>query len=147
MRTRTRHGPRRVGTRLIPVPVSNQKRTTATPRSNRPLLSAPIFKSRLRAAHLWDLGSGEGPRFLEGRGGALVATWCPPGIRLAAGWLATGRGCDYASKVGVYLNLKFWCVGGAAVVVPWLVRGIPAVQSGCGSGGVGFGPSAFRTKI
>ena len=116
------------------MPVSNQKRTTATPRSNRPLLSAPIFKSRLRAAHLWDLGSGEGPRFLEGRGGALVATWCPPGIRLAAGWLATGRGCDYASKVGVYLNLKFWCVGGAAVVVPWLVRGIPAVQSGCGSG-------------
>ena len=34
----------------------------------------------------------------------------------------------------VFVNLKFWCVGGAAVVVPWLVRGIPAVQSGCGSG-------------
>ena len=31
-------------------------------------------------------------------------------------------------------NLKFWCVGGAAVVVPCLVRGIPAVQSGPGSG-------------
>ena len=61
-----------------------------------------------------------------------------------------GRG-RRKEKEGGYLNLKFWCVGGADVVVPWLVRGIPAVQSGCGSGVgrvcVGFGPGAFRTKI
>ena len=61
-------------------------------------------------------------------GGHLVPPRYSHGYSLAAGWLATGRGCDYASKVGVYLNLKFWCVGGAAVMVPWLVRGIPAVQ-------------------